>query len=57
MKILISDAFDPPNPSCLLLIANNVIKTPHIGASSKENMLRIGDVVVSIIEDFAHRTA
>jgi phosphoglycerate dehydrogenase-like enzyme len=31
--------------------------TPHLGASSKENMLRIGDVVVEIIEDFVRRTA
>ncbi len=31
--------------------------TPHLGASSKENMLRIGDVVVRILEDFAHQTA
>jgi len=23
---------------------------PHLGASSKENLLRIGDVVVSILE-------
>ncbi len=48
---------DPPEPTSPLLSAPNVFMTPHIGASSKENMLRIGDVVVEIIEDFAHRTA
>lgn len=48
---------DPPDPSSPLLRAENVIMTPHIGASSNENMLRIGDVVVSILEDFSDRTA
>lgn len=48
---------DPPDDSCPLYDAPNVIMTPHIGASSKENMLRIGDVVVRILEDFARQTA
>jgi len=48
---------DPPDPSCPLYEAPNVIMTPHIGASSRENMLRIGDVVVRILEDFAEQTA
>ncbi len=43
---------DPPDPSSPILSAPNVIMTPHIGASSKENMLRIGDVVVEILEDY-----
>ncbi|NOZ94560.1 MAG: hydroxyacid dehydrogenase [Acidobacteria bacterium] len=43
---------DPPDPSSPLLSAPNVVMTPHIGASSRENMLRIGDVVVEILEDF-----
>jgi len=47
---------DPPDPSCPLLKAPNVIMSPHIGASSKENMLRIGDVVVRILEDFIRST-
>lgn len=47
---------DPPDPSCPLLKAPNVIMSPHIGASSKENMLRIGDVVVKILEDFVRST-
>ncbi len=40
---------DPPDPSCPLLSAPNVFMTPHIGASSKENLLRIGDTVVEIL--------
>jgi len=40
---------DPPDPSCPLLSAPNVIMAPHIGASSKENLLRIGDTVVEIL--------
>lgn len=43
---------DPPADDCPLYTAPNVIMTPHIGASSKENMLRIGDVVVDIIRKF-----
>ena len=48
---------DPPPEDCPLYDAPNVIMTPHLGASSKENMLRIGDVVVRILEDFAQQTA
>ncbi len=48
---------DPPPDDCPLYDAPNVIMTPHLGASSKENMLRIGDVVVRILEDFDHHTA
>jgi D-3-phosphoglycerate dehydrogenase len=40
---------DPPPPDCPLLKAPNVIMTPHIGASSKENLLRIGEIVVAKI--------
>jgi D-3-phosphoglycerate dehydrogenase len=47
---------DPPDPSCPLLSAPNVFMTPHIGASSRENMLRIGEVVVHLIEDFVNST-
>ena len=43
---------DPPDPSCPLLTAPNVLMAPHIGASSKENLLRIGDEVVKILEEF-----
>ncbi|HSN53590.1 MAG TPA: NAD(P)-dependent oxidoreductase [Candidatus Sulfomarinibacteraceae bacterium] len=48
---------DPPDDASPLYTAPNVIMTPHLGASTKENMLRIGDVVVRILEDFAHHTA
>lgn len=40
---------DPPDPNCPLLKAPNVIMAPHIGASSNENLLRIGDIVVDIL--------
>jgi D-3-phosphoglycerate dehydrogenase len=43
---------DPPKPSNPLLKAPNVVMSPHIGAGSRENMLRIGDVVVEILSDF-----
>jgi len=43
---------DPPDPSSPLLRAPNVLMTPHIGASSKENLLRIGDIIVDIISGF-----
>jgi D-3-phosphoglycerate dehydrogenase len=48
---------DPPAEDSVLYDAPNVVMTPHIGASSGENMLRIGDVVVRILEDFAQQTA
>jgi D-3-phosphoglycerate dehydrogenase len=47
---------DPPDPSCPLLKAPNVFMTPHIGASSTENMLRIGEIVVRLIDDFVAST-
>jgi len=43
---------DPPDPACPLLTAPNVLMTPHIGASSKENLLRIGNDVVEILNGF-----
>jgi D-3-phosphoglycerate dehydrogenase len=48
---------DPPEQSSPLLTAPNVVMTPHIGASSVENMLRIGDVVMKILEDFEQQIA
>jgi D-3-phosphoglycerate dehydrogenase len=44
---------DPPDPSSPLLSAPNVIMTPHIGASSKENLLRIGNEVVKLLGERA----
>ncbi|MBP7147935.1 MAG: hydroxyacid dehydrogenase [Acidobacteria bacterium] len=43
---------DPPDPSCPLLSAPNVLMAPHIGASSKENLLRIGDIIVDILSKY-----
>ena len=43
---------DPPDPSSPLLAAPNVTMTPHLGASSKENLLRIGDEVVALLEEW-----
>ena len=43
---------DPPPADCPLLTAPNVFMAPHIGASSKENLGRIGDDVVLILQDF-----
>jgi len=43
---------DPPPPECPLLKAPNMQMTPHLGASSKENLLRIGDIIVDILENF-----
>ena len=48
---------DPPASDSPLLQAPNVIMTPHIGASSQENMLRIGEVVVRIVRDFVAHSA
>jgi D-3-phosphoglycerate dehydrogenase len=41
---------DPPPATSPLLSAPNVFMTPHIGASSNENLLRIGDQIVGILE-------
>jgi len=46
---------DPPDPTCPLLTAPNVIMAPHLGASTKENLLRIGDEVVELLEAFTKK--
>ena len=46
---------DPPDPSCPLLAAPNVIMTPHLGASSKENLGRIGDEVVELLGEWTKK--
>ena len=43
---------DPPPADCVLLNAPNVFMAPHLGASSKENLGRIGDEVVAILTAF-----
>jgi len=45
-------ASDPPPADSPLLTAPNVFMAPHIGGSSKENLLRIGDIVVDILSRF-----
>jgi D-3-phosphoglycerate dehydrogenase len=42
---------DPPPEDYPVLKAPNVVMTPHLGASSKENLLRIGEEVVAIINE------
>ena len=42
---------DPPPETSPLLKAKNVFMTPHIGASSNENLLRIGDIIVELLEE------
>ena len=43
---------DPPAEDYPILKAPNTLLTPHIGASSKENLLRIGDEAYEVIKDF-----
>lgn len=43
---------DPPPADCPILTAPNVFMAPHLGASSKENLGRIGDEVVAILTEF-----
>ncbi|MCK5198827.1 MAG: hydroxyacid dehydrogenase [Spirochaetales bacterium] len=42
---------DPPSDDYPILSAKNVLMTPHLGASSAENLLRIGSEAHSIIEE------
>ena len=43
---------DPPPADCPLLTAKNVFMAPHIGGSSKENLGRIGDIVIETLSTF-----
>ncbi len=45
---------DPPESSPLIN-ASNAVLLPHIGASSGENLLRIGDIIVEIIGEFCEK--
>jgi D-3-phosphoglycerate dehydrogenase len=47
---------DPPSPDSPLLKAPNVLLMPHVGGSSPENLLRIGDLVFELLSKWA-RTA
>jgi len=42
---------DPPE-NTVLSSAPNVTMLPHLGASTKENLLRIGDIIEELIEDY-----
>lgn len=44
---------DPPPADSPLLTAPNTILTPHVGAETRENLLRIGIVVDRIIGEYA----
>ncbi len=46
---------DPPPKECPLFDAPNCIFAPHIGASTKENMLRIGTMIDGIIGEYVTR--
>ena len=43
---------DPPSENYPILSAPNVLMAPHLGASSVENLLRIGEEVVAHIDAF-----
>lgn len=45
---------DPPENSPLVK-APNTVMLPHVGASSNENLLRIGDICVEIFEEFTSK--
>lgn len=42
---------DPPDPAYPLLGCDNVTLTPHIGANSEENLVRIGEEVCAILDE------
>ncbi len=46
---------DPPENSPLI-DAPNVVMTPHIGASTRENLLRIGDIIEDLIGKYVSKT-
>lgn len=48
---------EPPEPGNPLLSAPNTLLTPHIGASSKENLLRIGEEVIKLLEEYTGKRA
>jgi D-3-phosphoglycerate dehydrogenase len=46
---------DPPSEDYPILSAPNVLMAPHLGASSKENLLRIGDEICDRIREFVNK--
>lgn len=53
LKAFVNDVWysDPPE-NTVLVDAPNVTMLPHLGASTKENLLRIGEIVEATIEEF-----
>lgn len=49
-------AEEPPPADSPLLTAKNVVLAPHLGASTKENMTRIGEIATRLIAEFAAGT-
>jgi len=43
---------DPVDPSYPLLKSDKVTLTPHVGANTKENLLRIGDEIIETIKEY-----
>lgn len=43
---------EPPDESAILVNGKNVIMTPHLGSSTKENLERIENELVKVISDF-----
>ncbi len=48
---------DPPSDDYPLLKAEKVILTPHAGANTKENLLRIGEEAFAIIDEVSKKGA
>ena len=46
---------DPPAEDYPILKAPNTLMIPHLGASSKENLLRVGAEALAIVEEFVNR--
>lgn len=44
---------DPPDAVCPLLTAPKTLLLPHLGASTDENMLRIGQICEKLIEEYS----
>ncbi len=47
---------EPPVEDYRLLKSDRIIATPHIGANTKENLIRIGNEVEEIIGQYIHHT-
>jgi D-3-phosphoglycerate dehydrogenase len=57
LRAYATDVFtsDPPDPKGPLFSAPNVIMTPHLGGSSQENLLRIGENVILILKKWVRQ--